>query len=200
MVLRRHGSLIVAVLWASVAGCRTTERTVAINWPLTSDIEHETVDRPPTDAERLQEIADELADNPDTDEAAHLHYLAGRLCERMERLADAQVEFARVVELIGAGRDPAPHYWLGRVLARRGDFARALAELEVAVGVVEADEQIYIVNPHYREAYYLIGTLHRIQGDEDRMLDAFARFLHYGGERERIYRYLPQLERRGQLE
>jgi tetratricopeptide (TPR) repeat protein len=131
------------------------------------------------------------------------HFLLGRAYETQNppKLELAEIRYREGGRLIAAGQYgndayTGPHYYLGRVLFKENKFAEALAELKRAVDVKPLKElgiEAYYLNPDYRESYHLIGQIQYHLKNITDSEDAFKLFLKYGGERDRVVTFFPQL-------
>lgn len=153
--------------------------------------EAERTPRPPAsleeEAERLRAQIEREPQNP------KWHFLLGLVYERQKRYELAELRYRRGAELIPPGRYTGPTYYLGRVLAKQGKWAQALAELEKTIAVKPADIEGYYLNPDYRESYFLIGAISYRLGDLTRSERAFRDYLKYGGETKRVIDFFPEL-------
>jgi tetratricopeptide (TPR) repeat protein len=136
------------------------------------------------------------------------HFKLGMLYERQTKYELAELRYREGGRLIrekdhGQENYTGPHFFLGRVLAKQGKWEPALAELKAAVAVkpptvmgdrpeVERVEGYYL-NPDYRESYYLIGAIQYRLGALTDSEKAFKLFLKYGGEKNRVVDYFPEM-------
>jgi tetratricopeptide (TPR) repeat protein len=122
------------------------------------------------------------------------HFLLGRAYENQGRLELAELRYRRGGDLI-APKDKytGPHYFVGRVLARQGKMKEALAELQKAVAVKPFDEEAYYLNGDYRESYYLMGFIHHRLRNVSDSEECFRKFIKYGGERDRVIDFFPEM-------
>ena len=124
------------------------------------------------------------------------HYLLGMAYEKQGKLELAETRYKEGAKLIQpSDQYTGPHYYLGRVLAKEGKYLAAIAELDRAVAVKPIDRlgEGYYLNPDYRESYYLLGAVHHKLGALSDSEQAFKRFLKYGGERDRVLPFFPEL-------
>jgi len=122
------------------------------------------------------------------------HFELGRLYEEQGKFELAEFRYRRGGDLIQfRNAYTGPSASLGRVLAKQGKTVGALEALRTAVAVKPHDIEGYYFNPDYRDSYFLIGAIEygrKNVGDSER---AFRLFLKYGGERNKVIDFFPDL-------
>jgi tetratricopeptide (TPR) repeat protein len=162
---------------------------------------------PPPPATPEQEIARYRAESEKDPQNPKWHIVLGWTYERVadrSKGADhgmlelAELRYRKGLELMSAGKFGAdrytgPHVDLGRVLRKEGKLEAALFELRRAVNVPPADAEGLYLNADYRDAYYMIGEIEWVRKNVAEAEQAFRLYLKYGGDRDRVVKYFPEL-------
>ena len=187
---RRVPLAAALVLTAALAGCGT-ERTVQ-----RTDLRR--TDAPIGDAERQLE-----ADAERTGKDPRAWYRLARFYEAGGRLLEAERAYERYLAsspldgFHGSVRFTSPHFCLGRIRLRLGKSDQAIAPLERVLQLEPTDATVWISNPDYREAAFLLGVIHDQKGDRAKADEHWRLYLRHGGARDRV---LPWLDRIGTVD
>ncbi|MBI4605841.1 MAG: tetratricopeptide repeat protein [Planctomycetes bacterium] len=103
------------------------------------------------------------------------HYQLGRVHLKMGELNKAERCFREAVSLAGEGRYTGPRAALGYTLSRKRDLPGAIAEFERC-------RSLEPENPMY---YFLLGSLHDMNGDREAAIKGFQEYLARGGTKHR---------------
>lgn len=121
------------------------------------------------------------------------HFQLGTAYERMGKLELAELRYRKGGELIPRDQYTGPHFLLGRVLAKQDKYGAALAALKQAVAVKPPDVEGYYLNPDYRDAHFLMGAIYYKQKNMAESERCFKEFLKYGGDREKVVDFFPEM-------
>jgi len=142
----------------------------------------------PTDpVERLEARLDKDPNNP------RWLFELGRLREARGEHALAEVRYRAGLAAVKPGRYTGPSLFLGRVLVKQGKFADAMPHLQAVVAIKPLGTQGYFLNPHYREARFLLGLCSYRLDKFAQAKAEFRRYIAIGGARDHVATYFPEL-------
>ena len=115
---------------------------------------------------------------------ARYHFELGRVYQRMGKWNLAEVSFKQVVGLCQTERYSGPHMTLGFSLAMQDKYQEALEQFDQALEI----------EPDLPQAYYWIGSIQDILGDQEKAIEAWEEYLKLGGPHpQQIYNRLRKL-------
>ena len=126
-------------------------------------------------AQRLRVIGDSLSEPEFRSHIRRFYHLNGEILLRLNRPEDAAMNFQATLKVYD---HPLYRESMARAKWQAGDLAGAIAELERLVALTDARLDIPV---HYVKAHYQLGQLHEQQGNRERALDWYRRFLQFWG-------------------
>ena len=126
-------------------------------------------------AQRLRVIGDSVNDPEFRSHIRRFYHLNGEILLQLNRPEDAAMNFQATLKIYD---HPLYRESMARAKWQAGDLEGAIAEMERLVTLTDARLDIPI---HYVKAHYQLGQLYEEQGDEDRALDWYRRFLQFWG-------------------
>ena len=124
-------------------------------------------------AQRLRVIGDSVNEPEFRSHIRRFYHLNGEILLLLNRPEDAAINIRATLQIYD---HPLYRESMARAKWQAGDLAGAIAELEKLVALTDARLDIPI---HYVKAHYQLGQLYEQQGDRDRALDWYRRFLQF---------------------
>lgn len=193
--------LLFALLAALVTGCQETRTTTGVQTTFRqAEPDQADTDTPEGALEDVDKIRDpELKKQAlvalvgiEPDNPKPLFQL-GDIYEREGKYALAEHYYKKLSSVVPPDKYTGPYYRVGRALALQAKYSEAVEWLRRCTDVPQPVPDLYVMNPDYREAHYLLGAIANLEQNSERMVFHFKEFLRLGGERHRIARHLSLL-------
>ncbi|MCO5166899.1 MAG: hypothetical protein M9894_11095 [Planctomycetes bacterium] len=190
MTARTPWPLLAALLLTMAAGCETTERVVT--GPRQRGVE------PPKESReaRLKKQVEERPDDP------RVWLELGEYYERGREYASAVAAYERFDALLEEEtartgvRYTAGGFHLGRAYAMAREPRGAVHNLQRVLALKPPGEEAAL-NPHFREAHYLLGGVYYEHRQWSAAREHFAAFEALGGDPERVAPWIERIDEAG---
>ena len=126
-------------------------------------------------AQRLRVIGDSVNEPEFRSHIRRFYHLNGEILLLLNRPEDAAINFQATLKIYD---HPLYRESMARAKWQAGDLEGAIAEMERLVALTDPRLDIPI---HYVKAHYQLGQLYEQQGDRDRALDWYRRFMQFWG-------------------